>query len=42
VARDLLALAGIRPKTKVVPPKPVNGGSHGASVIKPPASKKVS
>jgi UDP-N-acetylglucosamine--N-acetylmuramyl-(pentapeptide) pyrophosphoryl-undecaprenol N-acetylglucosamine transferase len=42
VARDLLALAGIKPKTKVVPPKPMNGGSHGASVIKPPASKEVS
>ena len=42
VARDLLALAGIKPKTKVAPPKPMNGGSHGASVLEPPASKEVS
>jgi len=42
VARDLLTLAGIRPKGKPVPPKPMNGGTHGASVLKPPSSKEVS
>lgn len=42
VARDLLSLAGIKPKPKTPSPKPMNGGTHGSSTIKTPITKEVS
>jgi UDP-N-acetylglucosamine--N-acetylmuramyl-(pentapeptide) pyrophosphoryl-undecaprenol N-acetylglucosamine transferase len=42
VARDLLALAGIRPRPKTPPTKPMNGGTNGSSSMSLPISKAVS
>jgi len=36
VARDLLSLAGIRPRPKTPPQKPMNGGTNGSSTTKLP------
>jgi UDP-N-acetylglucosamine--N-acetylmuramyl-(pentapeptide) pyrophosphoryl-undecaprenol N-acetylglucosamine transferase len=40
VARDLLSLAGIRPRLKAPATKPMNGGTNGASSMKLPVSPK--
>jgi UDP-N-acetylglucosamine--N-acetylmuramyl-(pentapeptide) pyrophosphoryl-undecaprenol N-acetylglucosamine transferase len=42
VARDLLSLAGVTPRPKSPPPKPLNGGSNGHSSLCIPTSKVVS
>ena len=43
IARDLLSLAGIKPKTKAVPVKPMNGGPpSGQSGMRIPSAKEVS
>jgi UDP-N-acetylglucosamine--N-acetylmuramyl-(pentapeptide) pyrophosphoryl-undecaprenol N-acetylglucosamine transferase len=38
IARDLLALAGIKAKAKAPPHKPMNGGTNGSSTMKIPTS----
>jgi UDP-N-acetylglucosamine--N-acetylmuramyl-(pentapeptide) pyrophosphoryl-undecaprenol N-acetylglucosamine transferase len=40
IARDLLALAGIKAKPKTPPAKPMNGGTNGSSSMKLPTSPK--
>jgi UDP-N-acetylglucosamine--N-acetylmuramyl-(pentapeptide) pyrophosphoryl-undecaprenol N-acetylglucosamine transferase len=42
VARDLLSLAGLRPRAESSPNKPLNGGTNGASSMSLPISKVVS
>lgn len=42
VARDLLSLAGIAPRPKAPPTRPMNGGTNGASALKISTSKAVS